>query len=126
MPDYPQMYPARQRLYSAPIADIPATVRAELRRAGLAEAIRPGQRVAITAGSRGINNIAAILKATVEAVRANTVPILKRMTDGDWRRIGQHTESGPYGAEDWLAIYAEHLEKHSRQIEGNLAAWSGR
>ena len=64
--------------------------------------------------------------ATVEAVRANTVPILKRMTDGDWRRIGQHTESGPYGAEDWLAIYAEHLEKHSRQIEGNLAAWSRR
>jgi hypothetical protein len=66
---YPPMYPARQLLYSAPIADIPAAVHAELRRAGLAEAIRPGQRVAITAGSRGINNIAAILKATVEAVR---------------------------------------------------------
>ena len=69
MPHYPPMYPARQLLYSAPIADIPATVDAELRRAGLAEAIRPGQRVAITAGSRGINNIAAILKATVDAVR---------------------------------------------------------
>src|SRR5437773_503597 len=65
----PQMYPARQLLYSAPIADIPGTVDAELRRAGLAEAIRPGQRVAITAGSRGINNIAAILKAAVDAVR---------------------------------------------------------
>src|SRR2546426_5907205 len=33
MPHYPQMYPARQLLYSAPIADIPATVDAELRRA---------------------------------------------------------------------------------------------
>jgi len=64
--------------------------------------------------------------ATVEAVRANTVPILKRMTDAQWRRIGQHTESGPYAAEDWLAIYAEHLEKHSRQIERNLAAWTDR
>jgi hypothetical protein len=61
--------------------------------------------------------------ATVEAVRANTVPILRRMTESDWRRIGQHTESGPYAAEDWLAIYAEHLEKHSRQIERNVASW---
>jgi hypothetical protein len=64
--------------------------------------------------------------ATVEAVRANTVPILRRMTEPDWRRIGQHTESGPYAAEDWLAIYAEHLEKHARQIERNLARWVDR
>jgi len=63
---------------------------------------------------------------TVEAVRANTVPILKRMTDPDWRRMGRHTESGPYAAEDWLAIYAEHLEKHSRQIERNLDRWNSR
>src|SRR5688572_14855523 len=70
MPHYPPMYPARQQLYSAPVADIPATVHAELRRAGLAESVRPGQSVAITAGSRGVANIAAILKATVEAVRA--------------------------------------------------------
>jgi DinB superfamily len=64
--------------------------------------------------------------ATVEAVRANTVPILRRMSDADWRRIGRHSESGPYAAEDWLAIYAEHLEKHSRQIERNLTRWAER
>ena len=64
--------------------------------------------------------------ATVEAVRANTVPILKRMTDLDWRRIGQHTESGPYAAEDWLAIYAAHLEKHARQIDRNMGRWAAR
>jgi DinB family protein len=61
--------------------------------------------------------------ATVKAVRANTVPLLQRATEQDWRRMGRHTESGPYGTEDWLAVYAEHLEKHSRQIEGNIAAW---
>lgn len=64
--------------------------------------------------------------ATVESVRANTVPILQRMSDTDWHRIGHHTESGPYAAEDWLAIYAEHLEKHTRQLERNLAAWNSR
>ncbi|HUL50094.1 MAG TPA: DinB family protein [Gemmatimonadales bacterium] len=63
---------------------------------------------------------------TVEAVRSNTVPLLRSMSERDWQRKGQHTESGPYAAEDWLAIYAEHLEKHSRQIERNLEAWTAR
>ena len=63
---------------------------------------------------------------TVEAVRSNTVPLLKSMGERDWQRKGQHSESGPYAAEDWLAIYAEHLEKHSRQIERNLEAWKAR
>ena len=64
--------------------------------------------------------------ATVEAVRANTVPLLHRMTDRDWQRVGRHTESGRYGAEDWLKIYAEHLEKHTNQLERNLTAWNSR
>ena len=64
--------------------------------------------------------------ATVEAVRANTVPVLKRMSERDWQRVGTHSESGHYAAEDWLKIYAEHLEKHSGQIERNLAAWEAR
>jgi DinB family protein len=64
--------------------------------------------------------------ATVTAVRGNTVPILKRMTDRDWQRSGTHSESGRYSAEDWLKIYAEHLEKHAGQLERNLAAWKAR
>lgn len=61
--------------------------------------------------------------ATVEAVRANTVPLLRRLPEAAWARVGRHTESGAYGSEDWLRGYAEHLEKHSRQIERNLEAW---
>lgn len=61
--------------------------------------------------------------ATVAAVRANTVPLLRRMRDQDWARMGRHTESGAYGAEDWLRTYAEHLEVHTRQIRRNLEAW---
>ncbi len=64
--------------------------------------------------------------ATVEAVRANTVPVLKRMSERDWQRVGTHTESGRYAAADWLTIYAEHLEIHTRQLERNLAAWKAR
>ena len=61
--------------------------------------------------------------AVVEAVRANTVALLRRLPEDAWQRVGRHTESGTYSAEDWLKIYAEHLEIHSRQIEDNMAAW---
>lgn len=61
--------------------------------------------------------------ALVETVRANTVALLRRMPEDAWARVGRHTESGRYGAEDWLRIYAEHLEIHARQIEANVAAW---
>ena len=63
---------------------------------------------------------------TVRAVRANTVPLLRRLTDAHWARSGTHSESGAYGAEDWLRIYAEHLEVHDRQIRRNLEAWKRR
>lgn len=61
--------------------------------------------------------------ATVDAVRANTVPVLRRLTDDMWTREGRHTQSGRYTVLDWLRIYADHLEKHSRQIERNLEVW---
>lgn len=63
---------------------------------------------------------------TVQAVRANTVPLLQRMSEEDWRREGTHTEMGRYTAESWLDVYAQHLEKHAGQIERNLEAWKKR
>jgi len=61
--------------------------------------------------------------AALFAARGHTVPLLRRLGEQDWAREGRHTESGRYTAEDWLRIYAEHLEKHAGQIERNLAAW---
>jgi len=61
--------------------------------------------------------------AVVEAVRANTLALLRRLPEDAWQRGGRHTDSGTYLAEDWLKIYAEHLEIHARQIEDNVAAW---
>ncbi|MGD2016349.1 MAG: DUF362 domain-containing protein [Desulfobacterales bacterium] len=61
----PNMYRIRQRFDDTRVEDIRETVKAEL--GGLSwSAIRPGDRVAITAGSRGIADIAQILGATVE------------------------------------------------------------
>ena len=52
--------------------------------------------------------------ATIRAVRANTVPLLRRLTPAQWVRQGTHTESGAYGVGEWLEIYAEHLHQHER------------
>jgi DinB superfamily len=59
----------------------------------------------------------------VEAVRAHTTDLLRRLPASAWLSTGTHSESGAYSADDWLKAYAEHLEKHSRQIERNLLAW---
>ena len=61
--------------------------------------------------------------AAVDVMRALTVNLLKQLPEEAWAAEGTHSESGRYTAEDWLTIYAEHLEKHSRQIERNLEAW---
>ena len=61
--------------------------------------------------------------AVVESVRASTTALLRRLPDSAWSRVGRHTESGRYTAEDWLRTYADHLENHARQIEANVAQW---
>jgi hypothetical protein len=65
----PKMCRLRQKFDPARIEDIEATVRAELRRPGTLDRIRPGTKVALTAGSRGIANIALILKVLGEEIR---------------------------------------------------------
>jgi len=61
--------------------------------------------------------------ATVEAVRTSTAALIRRLPDDAWAKSGTHSESGAYSADDWLRIYADHLEGHAQQIEANVAAW---
>ena len=56
------------------------------------------------------------------AARATTLQLLERMTDEDWQRTGTHSESGPYGTEKWLRIYADHAHGHADQIRRLRAA----
>lgn len=62
----PRMYRIRQRFDGPRIDDVPGEVERQLRGLRLEERIRPGETVAITAGSRGIANIAAITRAIVD------------------------------------------------------------
>ncbi|MBW3540502.1 MAG: nickel-dependent lactate racemase [Planctomycetes bacterium] len=74
---YPRMIRVRQRFDAPRLADVPAEVERELTRLGLERKVRPGETVAITAGSRGIANIAKIIKAAVRHFQAlGAVPFI--------------------------------------------------
>ena len=60
------------------------------------------------------------IEPSVEAMRwarETCNQLLERMTEAGWRKVGTHTESGPYTAEDWLTIYAAHAHDHAAQIK---------
>ena len=65
----PRMARARQKLSSERLEDLEGEIRRRLDEAGLSDAIKPGMRVALTAGSRGIAEIPRILATVVQAVR---------------------------------------------------------
>jgi len=65
----PKMYRIRQRLDPPVVADVATAVRAEIGRLGLQGRLKPGGRVAVTGGSRGVVNIAVILRATCDVLK---------------------------------------------------------
>lgn len=66
---FPRMLRIRQRFDDQHIADIPAEVRRQLALLNLEQRVRPGETVAITAGSRGIANVAIILRTVIDCLR---------------------------------------------------------
>ena len=69
--EIPRMFRARQSFPEAAILpqDLPQVIFAELSKPEIAGQIKPGLRIAITAGSRGIANVAIITKAIVDFVK---------------------------------------------------------
>jgi DinB superfamily len=59
--------------------------------------------------------------AVLAAVRAASLQLLETLTDGEWSRAGTHGDSGSYGVDDWLGIYAAHSHDHADQIRAALA-----
>jgi hypothetical protein len=65
----PKMVKVKQKFDRPRIDDIVSTVQNEINKKEIAENIKPGQKIAITVGSRGIANIALIIKTLVKAVK---------------------------------------------------------
>lgn len=67
---FPQTFRLRQNFECPRVDDVPGEVHRQLSRLDLAQKVRPGQTVAITVGSRGIANLAVIIRAIVEHLRS--------------------------------------------------------
>lgn len=91
--------PITQTFPHRKIDDVPGAVRAELDASGLAGATPAGGRIAIGVGSRGISNIAAIVRATVDYWKANgRKPFI-------FPAMGSHGAGTPEGQASVLAHY---------------------
>ena len=100
---FPKMLLAKQRFAVAPPLDISAVVTSELSR--MRARLKPGARVAVAVGSRGISNLQTIVTTVIESLRAaQTEPFVIPA-------MGSHGGATPEGQTELLAEYGI-TEKH--------------
>jgi len=96
----PKVVRVQQKFDATHIPDLPGKIVAEIKRLELSGRIRPGNTVAITAGSRGVANIATIIRAVADELkRLGTQPfIIPAMgSHGGGTAEGQRTVLEHYG-----------------------------
>ena len=65
----PQMAKVKQHFPDECLSDVSSSVKKTLIEAGITDLIKPGQRIAVSSGSRGISNIQSITRTVVDSVR---------------------------------------------------------
>lgn len=112
----PQMFHAAQRFPDAHIEreDIEKAVFDEIARSGMAERIKPGMRIAITAGSRGIRNVDEITRSVVACVKhCGATPFIVPA-------MGSHGGATAEGQKDMLAGFGITEEKMECEIRSSM------
>ena len=69
MIDLPLVYHVRQTAPQPTVTDVPGEVRRQWKQSAIAKRIKPGDRIAVGCGSRGIRHIGLIVKSTVEVLK---------------------------------------------------------
>jgi len=67
---FPRMLRVRQTSQGTALNDVASVVREKISKLGLRNRVKPGQTIAITAGSRGITNINLIMRAVVDECKS--------------------------------------------------------
>ena len=112
----PQMFHAAQRFPNAHIEreDMEKAVFDEIARSGMAERIKPGMRIAITAGSRGIRNVDEITRSVVACVKhCGATPFIVPA-------MGSHGGATAEGQKDMLAGFGITEEKMGCEIRSSM------
>jgi hypothetical protein len=96
---FPRLLVVRQKFPDRKIVDVAAAVRAQLAASGFAGRLKPGSRVAIGVGSRGIHNIATIVHNVVQYWKEQGMqPLL-------FPAMGSHGAANAAGQAEVLASY---------------------
>src|SRR3954447_12254112 len=96
---FPRMLVVRQKFPDRRIPDVAAEVRSQLGQSGFAARVKPGSRIAIGVGSRGIHNIATIVRNAVQFWKdAGMQPFI-------FPAMGSHGAATAQGQADVLAHY---------------------
>ena len=90
---------ARQNFPDLRLGDVRGEARQQLERSGFAAGLRPGARVAIGVGSRGITNLAAIVQSAVQYWAAHG------MSPFVFPAMGSHGAATPEGQAEVLAHF---------------------
>ena len=95
----PRMHRVRQLFAADEIEDVQRAALAQLSRADIREKVRPGMRVAVAVGSRGIANIGIVVKAAVDRLaELGAIPFVLSA-------MGSHGGGTPEGQRSVLAGY---------------------
>ncbi len=96
---FPRLLVIRQKFPDRRIVDVAGTVRAQLAAGGFAARLKPGARVAIGVGSRGIHNIATIVHSAVQYWKEQGMqPVI-------FPAMGSHGAANAAGQAEVLASY---------------------
>src|SRR6202050_239256 len=96
---FPRLLVVRQKFPDRRIPDVAAEVRSQLAASNFASRLKPGARIAIGVGSRGIHNIASIVRSAVQYWKdAGMQPFL-------FPAMGSHGAASAAGQADVLAHY---------------------
>jgi hypothetical protein len=96
---FPRLLVIRQKFPDRRIVDVAGAVRAQLAASGFASKLKPGSRVAIGVGSRGIHNIATIVHSAVQYWKEQGMqPVI-------FPAMGSHGAANAAGQAEVLASY---------------------
>lgn len=110
----PRMARVKQHFAATALDDVEASVRQTLAAADLAGCIAPGQRIAVSSGSRGIANIPLITRTVVDCVKeAGGQPFLLPA-------MGSHGGANPEGQKEVLASYGITPEAMGCPVEATM------
>jgi hypothetical protein len=114
--ELPRVARIRQRFARERIEEVEQAVRRAIASSGIAARLRPGARLAITVGSRGIGELPAIVRAAVAALReAGAAPFIVPA-------MGSHGGATAEGQRAVLADYGITRESAGAPIESTMEA----